>query len=87
MNPSKKAIFGRGLATKPKTERQVAATTPGYSFEFLRKWGTLGEGDGEFHSLKELAIAGDGNVYVADAWNQPPRIQVFKRVSSNDTVY
>ena len=44
---------------------------------FLRKWGTGGEGDGQFSHPAGLAIAGDGNVYVADTWNL--RLQVFDR--------
>ena len=74
------ANYVRGLAAKPETEREVSATTPGYSFEFLRKWGTYGEEDGQFSEPVGLAIDGDGNVYVADTRNH--RIQVFKRVAS-----
>jgi len=74
------ANYVRGLAAKPETEREVSATTPGYSFEFLRKWGTEGDEDGQFISPLGLAIDGDGNVYVADSDNH--RIQVFQRVAT-----
>ena len=69
------ANYVRGLAAKPETEREVSATMPAYSFEFLHKWGTYGEEDGQFDSPWGLAIGGDGNVYVADWLNH--RIQVF----------
>ena len=59
-------------------ELGCAFTTPEYSFEFLRKWGTKGTGDGQFELPRGLAIDGDGNVYVADPADN--RIQVFKRV-------
>ena len=73
------ANYVRGLATKSETELEVAATTPGYSFEFLRKWGSEGEGDSQFRHPVGLAIDGDGNAYVADTHNN--RIQVFKRIA------
>ena len=69
------ANYVRGLAAKPETEREVATTTLEYSYEFLRKWGTRGEEDGQFRYPEALAIGGDGNVYVGDWFNH--RIQVF----------
>ena len=74
------ANYVRGLAAKPETEREVAATTLEYPYEFLRKWGTEGDEDGQFRYPKGLAIDGDGNVYVGDGDNN--RIQVFQRVAT-----
>jgi len=50
------ANYVRGLATKTDTELEVAGTTAEYSFEFLSKWGSEGEGDGEFSLPLGLAI-------------------------------
>ena len=52
-----------------------------YTYEFLRKWGTRGEEDGQFSFPMGLAIDGKGNIYVVDTANH--RIQVFKRVATN----
>jgi len=43
---------------------------------FITKWGVSGPGDGEFSGLLGVAVNGDGNVYVADEYNN--RIQVFR---------
>ena len=43
---------------------------------FLRKWGSEGNGDGEFSQPQGLAIDSDGDVYVSDQGNH--RILVFK---------
>lgn len=45
---------------------------------FLRAWGTVGTGPGQFSSNQSplgVAVSGNGMVYVADTWNQ--RIEVF----------
>ena len=45
---------------------------------FVTKWGTQGEGDGEFHGPTGIAVASDGSIYVAE-WNNG-RIQKFSPV-------
>ena len=42
---------------------------------FVTKWGTPGEGDGEFNRPAAVAVASDGSVYVSDWFNH--RIQKF----------
>jgi sugar lactone lactonase YvrE len=69
------AGFVRGLANK-RTESDLPSTSPtDQTFEFALKWGTRGEGDGEFNSPDGVAVASDGSVYVSDSGNH--RIQKF----------
>ncbi len=42
---------------------------------FMAKWGSHGSGDGQFNSLRGVAVDGQGPVYVADSGNA--RIQKF----------
>lgn len=46
--------------------------------QFVSKWGSVGEGDGEFISPMGVAVGPDGSVYVADSGND--RIQKFAPV-------
>lgn len=46
-----------------------------HKYEFLLKWGTNGEGDGEFSGPQGVVVAPDGSVYVSDCGND--RIQKF----------
>lgn len=43
--------------------------------KFIKSWGSKGSGQGQFNSVRGIAIDAQGNVYVADAGNN--RIQVF----------
>jgi hypothetical protein len=43
--------------------------------KFIKSWGSRGSAQGQFNSVRSLAIDAQGNVYVADAGNK--RIQVF----------
>lgn len=43
--------------------------------KFITKWGSKGNGDGQFTSPAGIAIDSSGNVYVVDTGND--RIQVF----------
>lgn len=47
----------------------------GASGEVLARWGTLGNGPGQFREPWGIAVDGKGDVYVADTWNH--RIQKF----------
>ena len=42
---------------------------------FMIKWGTMGAGVGQFDKPYDVAIDRDGNIYVADTYND--RVQVF----------
>jgi tripartite motif-containing protein 71 len=43
----------------------------------ITKWGSSGDGDGEFGSLDDIAFDRSGNLYVADSGNN--RIQKFDK--------
>ena len=58
----------------------VSAALAGYTYEFVTKWGTFGNGDGQFNSPCGVAVDSAGNVYVVDTGNT--RIQKF---NSNGT--
>jgi tripartite motif-containing protein 71 len=47
---------------------------------FITKWGTEGEGDGQFDDAEDIAIDSSGKVYVADNYNH---VQVFALSSAN----
>ncbi|MFH0952626.1 MAG: T9SS type A sorting domain-containing protein [Patescibacteria group bacterium] len=72
MNRSKLFSFALALIVagvlSPLTVRSV-------ELEYATQWGEQGSGDGQFNYPHGVAIASDGNVYVADYNNH--RIQVF----------
>ena len=74
------ANYISGLAARQEADLKRTPITTEYTYEFLRKWGTGGDGDGQFDRPIGLAIDREGNVYVADTENH--RIQVFERVAS-----
>ena len=53
----------------------TATPTPAPRVVFVRKWGTVGSGDGEFRNPNGVAVASDGSVYVTDTGNN--RVQMF----------
>ena len=42
---------------------------------FIRKWGSLGAGNGELNTPEGIAVDGRGDIYVSDSWND--RVQKF----------
>jgi DNA-binding beta-propeller fold protein YncE len=45
--------------------------------KFITKWGSLGDGEGQFRTPNGIAVDSKGNIYVADTYNN--RIQKFVR--------
>jgi len=68
------AIDGAGLLYIADTDNnrvQVLSKTGA----FLRKWGTIGGGNGQFLRAEDVAVSADGTVWVADDGNS--RVQAF----------
>jgi DNA-binding beta-propeller fold protein YncE len=69
------ARFVKGLANR-RTESELPNTvSTGHTYEFSLKWGSWGDGEGQFDYPYGIAIAPDGSVYVSDHGNR--RIQTF----------
>lgn len=47
----------------------------GNDYQFILKWGSCGQGDGEFAEPQDVAVDASGNVYIADNGNS--RVQKF----------
>src|SRR5690606_658690 len=60
------------LVTDTDHHRIAAFNTTG---TFIKHWGSLGSGNGQFNFPQGIAFDSAGNVYVADTFNH--RIQVF----------
>ena len=54
----------------------LAAGSASAAFVFAGKWGSRGTGDGQFNQPRDVAVAPDGSVYVADSLNH--RVQRFR---------
>jgi len=67
------AASGNGHLYVAEEGRIQKFTTDG---QFIRAWGQHGDGNGEFGVAQAIATDSNGNVYVADAW-QNYRIQKF----------
>ncbi len=65
----------------PKRETDISSRTlsdsEGINATFVRKWGTLGTGDGQFDGAAPIAINSTGHVYVVELYNR--RVQVFHK--------
>jgi DNA-binding beta-propeller fold protein YncE len=65
-----------------KTSNRLDDTPTGVapSYMFLRKWGSKGNGDGQFNFPTGIAVDNSGNLYVADKENH--RVQKFSSEST-----
>jgi sugar lactone lactonase YvrE len=60
---------------KEDLEYTITASLSGYTYEFVTKWGSEGNNDGQFYSPAGLAIDTNGYIYVSDSHNH--RVQKF----------
>ncbi len=53
----------------------LSAVQTAAGYEFQARWGSYGEGQSQFNQPTDLAVGSDGNVYIADGYNE--RVQVY----------
>ncbi len=58
----------------------TASTAADPSVQFLKAWGSLGSGEGEFNAIREVAVTPGGEVYTVETGNQ--RVQLFSAAGS-----
>ena len=87
-NPQRIAVDGSGNIYVTDTftmslSRQHRVQKFDSSGKFLAKWGSKGDGDGQFNKPMGIAVDGNGNVYVSDcdsflySYHRPHRVQKF----------
>lgn len=67
------------IADTDNNRVQVFSKTGG----FLRKWGSIGSGNGQFMRAEDVAVSADGTVWVADDGNE--RVQAFSSAGAFKT--
>ena len=89
-NASATAIGDNQTGDNSKTKHYplfaaAASLAIGEQYYFHLKWGSFGSGDGQFKNPHDLAIDGNGNVYVLDSGNN--RIQKFDKTGHFDLLF
>lgn len=73
--PTEQLYPPQGNYPKMPSLPSPAAKSDVLSLSFLKVWGGAGDGPGRFDEPRDVAVAADGRVYVADTGNE--RVQVF----------
>ncbi|MEL7657541.1 MAG: SBBP repeat-containing protein, partial [Bacillota bacterium] len=79
--PNAVAVDGSGniyVGTYASDENPYQVTRLSPTGVILDSWGILGEENGQINELADIAVDGDGNVYVADSGNN--RVQKFRLI-------
>lgn len=72
----------RGLSQAPNGDLYIVAAAPvhratvmnGTTFEKITEWGSFGTADDQFSAPYDVAVAPNGNVYVADSGNDVVKV-------------